>query len=75
MATLYLRDVPDDVREVLRERAQRSRRSLNALVVEELTIVARRPSNAEVADRLRRRERADGPVTEQILEARESDRR
>lgn len=74
MATLHLRDVPDDVRDVLRDRAQRTHRPLNALVVEELTSLARRPSNAEVAERLRRRDRGRAPTTEKILAVREADR-
>jgi antitoxin FitA len=34
MATLYVRDVPDDLYERLREQAQRSRRSIGATAIE-----------------------------------------
>ena len=34
MATLYVRDVPDDLYERLREQAQRSRRSIGATTID-----------------------------------------
>jgi antitoxin FitA len=34
MATLYVRDVPDDLYERLREQAQRSRRSIGATAID-----------------------------------------
>jgi len=46
MATLYVRDVPDDLYERLREEAQRSRRSIGATAIELL--------RAELPERRRR---------------------
>lgn len=47
MKRMNLRDVPEDVYEVLTRRAQLRRQSLNAYVVERLSDEARRPSMAD----------------------------
>lgn len=47
MKRINLRDVPEDVVEVLTRRAQLRRQSLNSYVVERLIDEARRPSMAE----------------------------
>jgi hypothetical protein len=50
--TLYLRNVPDEVAEVLEELARTEGVSLNALAVRELTLVARRTRNAQLFSQL-----------------------
>jgi predicted CopG family antitoxin len=56
--TIQVRDVPDDVHRRLVERADEERRSLSELVRAELVEIARRPTMAEMLDRL-----ASRPVT------------
>lgn len=75
MATLYIRDMDEAVTEVLKQRAAASGMSLSAYVAAELTRIARRPTNAEVVERLRSRDRTDPPSVEDVLEARDSERR
>lgn len=69
MTTLYIRDVSDEVAEALKQRAAAEGKSLSAYVAAELTKLASRPTNAQVASRLRDRNRTDGPSTEEIIEA------
>jgi antitoxin FitA len=69
MTTLYIRDVPDDVAETLKERAAAEGKSLSAYVGAELTRIAARPTNAQVVARLRERDRSAGPTVDEILEA------
>ena len=75
MATLYVRDVPDDVTETLKERAAAEGKSLSAYVAAELRRIAARPTNAEIVTRLRQRSRSDGPSTADIVEALHESRR
>ena len=75
VATLYVRDVPDDVAETLKERAAAEGASLSAYVAAELTKVAARPTNAEIAARLRTVDRSDGPTTDDIVAMVDSSRR
>ncbi|MBD8059977.1 antitoxin [Cellulomonas sp. JH27-2] len=67
MTTLYIRDVADDVAQTLKERAAEAGTSLSAYVAVELAKLAARPTNAEVAARLRTQDRADGPSAEDIV--------
>ncbi|GAA2394429.1 FitA-like ribbon-helix-helix domain-containing protein [Nonomuraea africana] len=69
MATLYIRDVPEAVAEALKERAAAAGMSLSAYVARELADLAARPTNAEIVNRLKSRDRSDGPSTADILEA------
>jgi plasmid stability protein len=75
MATLYIRDVSDDVAETLKERAAAEGKSLSAYVGAELTKIATRPTNAQVVARLRERDRSAGPAADEILEAVRAGRR
>lgn len=75
MKTLYIRDVPDDVADKLKERAAAEGRSLSAYVGAELTKIAARPTNAEIVARLRARDRATGPTTAEIVAALQTGRR
>ena len=72
---MYVRDVPDDVVETLKERAAAEGRSLSAYVAAELTRIAARPTNAEVVARLRDRDRSVGPTADEIVAAVEAGRR
>ncbi len=75
MATLYIREVPDSVAEVLKTRAAEQGQSLSAYVNVQLGIIAARPSNAEIADRLRARDRSDAASTQRILDELDATRR
>lgn len=66
MSTLYIRDVPDDVTAVLKERAAASGMSLSAYVGAQLVALAERPTNAEVAERLRARHRTGGVGVDEV---------
>ena len=52
MATLYLRNVPDEVVDRLKRLAERDGRSVNATAVRELAEVSRRVENAALLDAL-----------------------
>jgi antitoxin FitA len=75
MTTLYIRDVPHEIAETLKERAAAEGKSLSAYVGAELTKIAARPTNAQIVARLRERERSVGPTSEEILEAVKAGRR
>lgn len=75
MTTLYIRDVSDDVTAALKQRAAALGMSLSAYVGSELTKLAARPTNAEVAARLRKRARTAGPSSADILQAVRAERR
>ncbi|MGN6521913.1 MAG: FitA-like ribbon-helix-helix domain-containing protein [Actinomycetes bacterium] len=75
MTTLYIRDVAEDVADRLKERAAAQGLSLSAYVAAELARLAARPTNAEIAARLRVQERSSGVTREDILAARDDARR
>ncbi|MFD1718600.1 FitA-like ribbon-helix-helix domain-containing protein [Georgenia deserti] len=75
MPTLYIRHVPDDVAETLKERAAAEGKSLSAYVAAELGRLAARPTNAEVVARLRRRDRTEGPSAAEIVDVLRESRR
>jgi hypothetical protein len=55
MANVLIRDVPDDVHQALRARAERAGQSLQQYLQSELARLADRPSMAEVLDRIESR--------------------
>lgn len=75
MTTLYIRDVSEEVAETLKERAAAEGKSLSAYVGAELTKLAARPTNAQLADRLRERDRSTGPTSQEIVQAVQAGRR
>jgi hypothetical protein len=75
VTTLYIRDVSDEVAETLKERAAAAGMSLSAYVAGELAKLASRPTNAEIVQRLRTRNRSAGPSTSDIIEAVRNSRR
>ena len=75
MATLYIRDVAEDVAKELQERAATEGLSLSAYVAAQLTAIASRPTNEQVIRRLRTRDRSTGPDTAQVVEAVRAGRR
>ncbi len=75
MTTLYIREVPESVAQTLKERAAAHGMSLSSYVGAELARIAARPTNEEIAARLRARDRSTGPSTDEILAAVEAGRR
>lgn len=75
MTTLYIRDVPDHVASVLKERAAAQGQSLSAYVAAQLGCLTARPTNPEIAQRLRDLDRSEGASREQILDAVRDSRR
>lgn len=75
MTTLYVRDVPEAVARTLKERAAAEGKSLSAYVVAQLDLIASRPTNAEIAARLRAADRSDGPTASEIVDALHESRR
>lgn len=75
MTTLYIRDVDDAVAETLKQRAAVAGMSLSAYVALELANIAARPTNTEIVQRLKTRDRSAGPSTVEIVEAVRDSRR
>lgn len=75
MSTLYIRDVSEATAETLKARAAARGMSLSAYVADQLDRVAARPSNEEVVERLKARNRAGGPSTSDIVGALHESRR
>lgn len=63
MATLQVRDVPEDVRETLKARASAAGQSLSEYVLAELSRWARQPTLQELTDRIRLREPVEPKTT------------
>lgn len=75
MATLYIREVPEAVAETLKARAAAQGQSLSAYVNAQLAGIAARPTNAEIVDRLRTRDRSNGVPTQRIIDEIQTTRR
>jgi pimeloyl-ACP methyl ester carboxylesterase len=75
VTTLYIRDVDDAVAETLKQRAAVAGMSLSAYVALELANIAARPTNTEIVQRLKTRDRSAGPSTVEIVEAVRDSRR
>lgn len=75
MATLYIRDVPDEVAATLKERAAAAGLSLSAYISTELARIATRPTNEQIMARLRARDRTSGPTSDDIVAAMQAGRR
>lgn len=69
VATLYIRDVSEEVAKTLKERAASQGQSLSAYVGAELAKIAARPTNAQIVARLKDRDRSSGPTSDEIVAA------
>jgi antitoxin FitA len=72
---ITIRNVPDQVRNELASRAAAKGWSLQEFMLHELVELSQRPNNAELIARARDRLAGPGPTIEQILNARDEDRR
>lgn len=77
MASITIRDIPDEVRDELASRAALAGRSLQEHLRKELIELARRPSAETLMARVRARKRATGSElsAESIVAHRDADRR
>ena len=77
MASITIRDVPDDVRAELAARAARSGRSMQEYLRLSLIELASHPDRDDVWDRIARRVARSGTrlTTEEILEGKDADLR
>lgn len=67
MATFYVREVPEAVADILKQRAAAQGQSLSAYVRAQLVQLASRPTNEEIVARLRSRDRDEEVTTGRIL--------
>lgn len=72
MPALQVRDVPDDVQRVLKQRAARAGQSLSEYVLGELRRIVERPTIEELTERIELRGRVDiaFPASEVLLKGR-----
>lgn len=75
MTTLYIREVPESVAQTLKSRAAAQGQSLSVYVNSQLATIAARPSNADIATRLRMRDRTESVPTQRIVEEIQAARR
>lgn len=77
MVSITIRDVPQEARNELAARAARSGRSLQEYLRGRLVEIAERPDRDVVLERMRARAEREGlrPSVEEILSARDADRR
>ena len=62
MSTLQIRDVPDDIKQVLKVRAAKAGQSLSEYALAELRRSAERPTLAELTARIQARGEATRPL-------------
>lgn len=67
MALVQVRDVPEATLRALKVRAAEHGTTLSAYLRAELERIAVRPTNAEIAERLSRRDRRGGPGVDQTV--------
>ena len=67
MALIQVRDVPDETVTALKTRAAERGLTLAAFLRAELDRLASRPTNAEIVERMARRDRSSGPSVEETV--------
>jgi plasmid stability protein len=78
MATIQIREVPEDCYEVLRQRARKAGQSMQAYMRDEVVALATRPTKAETVELIEDvlgRVGGPGPDVRSILEDLHADRR
>lgn len=68
MATLYVRDAPDEVVAELKQMAADADQSLSAFVAAHLDEIVKRERSRRVVDELLKMDRTGFPTTQEILE-------
>ena len=67
MANVQIRGVPEDVHRRLKAQAALSGQSLNEYLLAHVADLARAPTIPELADRIRQRERYEGPSSAALI--------
>ena len=67
VANVQVRDVPEDVHRRLKARAAMAGQSLNEFLVDRMSDIARTPSVAELAERIRRCGPYSGPSSAELI--------
>jgi len=67
MPLIQVRDVPEETVESLRAQAAELGLTMTAFLRAELDKIAARPTNAEIIERIARRDRTGGPTTAEIV--------
>ena len=62
MPVVQIRDVPEETLQAIKSRAAERGQTLTAYLLTELDRLAARPTNAELVDRMARRDRRAGPT-------------
>ena len=69
MINVQVRGVPDDVHRQLKSQAALAGQSLNEFLLARMTDIARTPTVPQLAERIRSRERYDGPSSAAVIRA------
>jgi plasmid stability protein len=69
MANVQIRGVPEDVHRRLKSQAAMSGTSLNDYLLARVSDIARQPTVAELAERIREREPYTGPSSAEVIRA------
>jgi plasmid stability protein len=75
MSNLQIRNVPEDVHSVVRARAAAQGLSVSEYLLNQITDLARHPTQAEVFARAAKRAREGGPTVDDVLAAIDEGRR
>jgi len=67
LANVQIRDVPEDVHRRLKAQAAMAGQSLNEFLLARMSDIARTPSVPELAERIRRRGRYEGPSSAELI--------
>jgi hypothetical protein len=74
MKMIQIRNVPDDLHRILKERAAREGTTLSDLILSELPRVARNPSPEQLLGRIRRRTPVPGDSAADLIRAERGER-
>lgn len=69
MTNVQVRGVPEDVHRQLKSQAALAGQSLNEFLLARMTDIARTPTVPQLAERIRGRERYDGPSSAAVIRA------
>jgi plasmid stability protein len=67
MKMIQIRNVPDDLHRSLKERAAREGTTMSDLILDELPRLARKPSPAQLIERIQNRAPVPGPAAADLL--------
>jgi antitoxin FitA len=74
MKMIQIRNVPDELHRSLKERAAREGTTMSDLILDELPRLARKPSPAQLIERIQRRAPVPGPAAADLLSEERAER-